>query len=289
MSRKYKPKAPSKQDLIAARAELKEFRHNVSLLKKKGLIKKDKYDARSIKNEGQVGKYLRSVMRQFGDVLKGEAVPVKANKQQIKQYKEKGYKVKNGRVIVPKKQNEKVLITKSGIKHTITTASGKISRLNLNFDPKNILSWRKELRKIKLKPNERIALQFNGENFYQTYSSIEQLIERFEIYEDDPDKMADVITSIAIFKVDESVDWEYNYKRKRRDAEQRLKNRTREKNRMLHMSDNQYAKYRESRARREQARRVALKSDPVAYAEYKEKARQRAAKSQAQLNKFKNK
>src|SRR6202012_2424729 len=94
-SKKPSSKGVANLDLRAARNELKQFRHDVSILKRKGLLDKS-IDARSIKPS----KYLKSQIRKFGNVLRGEASPVKVKKSNIAALKSRGFTVKNGRAVI---------------------------------------------------------------------------------------------------------------------------------------------------------------------------------------------
>ncbi len=281
MPSKYNSKSVNKQDLLAAKNQLKEFRHEVALLKRAKLIKN--VDARSVKNTGSQGKYLHSIIKKFGNVISGQAASVKVKtKSRQRELKEQGYTIRNGRAIIPKQENEKVSITNQGIKFTTIHPSGRITRINLHFNPKDIQDWKNKINKIKLKNGEQIALQFNGHNFYQTYSTPEQLIERFEIYEDDPEKMDEIITSMAIFKIDRNADWEITPVSQRRSDKYNERRRAMREKWLDRMSPERYNRYMDIRAEREKIRREKIKSNPAKYEQEKEKARDRAAKSYAQ-------
>jgi len=148
MSKKYNTLKDTKQDLIAARAQLKEFRREVSLLKKKGLLDKKLYDARSV----TPSKYLKSQIKKFKDVIVGHATTAKVNKENQAYYKKQGYKIKNGLVIVPTLHNEKVISTHGNFSVVTRSSSGKVSTIELtNLPRENIQIWSEELAKRHVK------------------------------------------------------------------------------------------------------------------------------------------
>ncbi|MBV8060341.1 MAG: hypothetical protein JO253_02300, partial [Alphaproteobacteria bacterium] len=70
----------------------KKFRHDISQLKRKGLVSKQ-IDAR----KAVPTRALKAALKQFDDVLTKEARVYKLPKQFVTGYKEAGYRVKGGR------------------------------------------------------------------------------------------------------------------------------------------------------------------------------------------------
>lgn len=291
MSTKYNTKGARNQDLIAARQELKEFRHQVALLKKNGLIDRKKYDARKVINSGNSGKYLKSQIKKFSDVIKGEAKPVKVSKEKQKYYKERGYKIKSGKVIVPKKSNENIYGTHGDFVRVTKHPSGKITVIDLGMKTSSITKWKEQLRKKKLKlsGDERLAFSFSGNNSYMTFRTIDQLLDYLDNYEDITEQESDnpserqqkIIESIAIFRVERRAAWERTpFHGTERHEMQKERNRIRRERWFSHMSDAEYNRYMDKRAEYEKQRREKIKQQkPADYEMQKEKARERARKS----------
>lgn len=269
----------------AAREQLKAFRHDVAVLKKKGLLDK-KYDARSV----SPSKYLKTKIREFGAVLKGEAAPVRVSKQKARYYKEQGYKVSHGRVVVPTLPGEKVYGTHGDFRVKITGKGGSITRIDLGLSRNDIHLWHAQLQsaKIKLKPNERLTFQLYGNNSHISFRTTEQMLmylEHYGAFEDaldtaDADKQEQFISNVVIFKIDRDATVprapfavEISEEAKRRQAFKRQQYIDR-------MTPERRAEYKEARAE-EQAKRRA-KMTEAQREEYKRKSRERAKKSYSQ-------
>ena len=197
-----------KQDLTAARAELKQFRHDVAVLKRKGILTKSKYDARSVLPT----KYLKSVIKEFADVLKGTATTVKVPKGKKDFYKQHDYKIRNNRVVVPVRPGEKVRATSKGITHTVKGKGGSITTLSKHYDKSDLNLWKDQIRRdfADLKKGESLAFQYFGNNSYGTYSTADQMIDILENHytsfqraesdgEDDYAPEDQVINNISVF------------------------------------------------------------------------------------------
>jgi hypothetical protein len=296
---KYNVKGTPKQDLTAARAELKQFRHDVALLKRKGLLNK-KYDARSVNPT----KYLKGVIKEFGNVLRGEAQPVKVNKQNKKYYSDNGYKTKGNRVIVPVQKNEKAYATKTGIRIKATGQGGSITKIDVKLDRKNINEWATQLKNvgIKLKDDEVLTFQFFGNNSHAAFENLHrktaweamaeyiQNYPAFEQTEDkDPDKQQEFIDNVTIFKIRRNNDGKIirpqtNYLAKERTEEMRrrdsIRNQERRNRFLNNMSPEQEARYHAERAKLERERRALMKTrNPDEITRYREQAKIRAEKS----------
>jgi hypothetical protein len=300
-SKKLNTKGTPTQDLQAAREELKQFRRDVAILKKKGLLNKKKYDARSVKPT----KYLRSVIKEFGDVLQGEATPVKVSKEKQAYYKKQGYRVKSGRVIVPHAENEKVFGTHGNFVRQVFGRNGKIQILDLGLDRDNILKWQDDLRnnRFKLKPYEQLKFQMFGYNSYSGFFNLpnktaqEQMAEYLEHYDMisgaldgtiPAEKQSEYVQGVVIMKITPNENGEYPtpdqnpeefpYNEERRQAA--LKRRTeREKKRIARMGVVKHEEYLAGRAKYRKEQRAAM--TPEQKEAYKKKARERAARAYA--------
>lgn len=82
---------------------LREFRHKVSQLKKAGLVSK-RTDARKQK----ATRYMKAKVKALAPVLSGEMAGVKVQRDILQRYKEGGFTVVNGRVLVNKDHDELV-------------------------------------------------------------------------------------------------------------------------------------------------------------------------------------
>lgn len=212
-TKKLNTRGSATQDLAAAKEELKQFRRDVAILKKKGLLDK-KYDARSVKPT----KYLKGVLREFNDVLKGAATPVKVSKEKAAYYKSRGYKTKNGRVVVPHLPNEKVIGTHGNFVRSITGRGGKITVIDLGLNKDDILQWQDDLRnnRFKLRENEQLRFQLFGHNSHMGFSStrlktaqerMAEYLENYDIVTDaekgklNADDNREIVEGMVIFKV----------------------------------------------------------------------------------------
>jgi hypothetical protein len=168
--KKVLDKNAAKEELKAARLQLKEFRHDVAILKRKGVLS-NKYDARSVSPT----KYLKSIIKQFSDVAEGKATTVKVSKTNKKYYQEKGFKTVNGRVVVKIKPNEKVISSHGNYSIQQTIGSLKITRRDLLINRTDIATALFDLKtsKIKLKKNEAAAFQFYGNNSRKIYVDLQ--------------------------------------------------------------------------------------------------------------------
>jgi hypothetical protein len=299
-------KGSRSQDLAAAREELKQFRRDVAILKKKGILDKNKYDARSV----TPSKYLKSLIKQFSNVIEGKATPVKVSKEKAAYYKGRGYSVRNGRVIVPTAENEKVYGTHGNFVRKITGKGGSIQILDLGLSKDNVLQWQDDLRnnRFKVKENEALRFQLNGYNSHLGFSStrlktaqerMADYLENYDIVKDaENGKLSgednrEIVEGLVIFKVtrdpetgyfpkpephseDYPVNIEIQERKKRRAAE-------RAQARLGRMTEKEYNEYLDEKAETEKARRAKL--TPAQKEAYRKKAKDRAAKSRANKKK----
>ena len=292
-------KSNNKSNSVKDKAGLKEFRKNVSTLKKKGLLDK-KYDARSVTPT----KYLLGEIKRMAPVLKGEAQSVKVSKDAAQRYKAQGYDVKGGRVIVPVLKNEKAYSRGGKLFVKVTGSNGHYTRVDLGFDKRNLNKWAEQLEKaqLNLKRDEVLAFQFGGHNSYRAFEDLEdqtaaeQMIEYLSRYDSFLEAMSageaaqeGLIEGIVIFRITRNKDGRVirppeNEHIKARDAarEERRKEMSRRRyDRFLsNMSAEQERRYLDEKATAERDRRARMRrSDADGIEKYKEAAKARAKKS----------
>ncbi len=293
---KYNIKGHRNQDLIAAREQLKQFRRDVSQLKKKGLLDK-KYDARSV----NPSKYLKSVIKQFQNVLSGEAQTVKIkSKEKQKYYKEKGYGLKGNRVIVPTLKNEKAYVRNNKIIVKTQGTNGSIVATPLELDRHKINEWPDLLRKKygKLKPDEQLSFTLFGNPSLSTgFQNVEQMIEylmEYPTYEkakesNNYEGLADFVENVVVYKIVRDPDFRIPKSPFAKERTEDLKRRSRERydRKLNRMTPIQEERYHAEKALRERERRAREKiyRDPVLLDKQKEAAKIRAKKSREKRGK----
>lgn len=285
-------------DLLAAREELKQFRHDVAILKKKGLLDKA-LDARGV----LPSKYLKSQIKKYQAVIEGTAKVAKVTNAKKKYYKSKGYQTKGAnKVIVPVQAGEKVYSHKGDFRVKITGRGGSITRMDLGLSTDDILQWADDLRNdsYHLRSDELLRFQFFGNNshagfhnlpgktaqqrmaeYLENYPSFEKLAENGSAKD-----MATMIQGIAIFKIKRDPatgDWPKPdpHAEDKYDTEARRRYNERERMarevRLGKMGDAEYIRHKKERADTERERRA--KMAPEKKEAYKKKSRARAAKS----------
>lgn len=90
-----KQRAKERAKLLAYREHRKETRHNISKLKRAGLVSRD-IDARSL----QPSKRFDNLQKKYAHVIEGKEKTFKVPKAKIKELKEQGYTVVKDRVIL---------------------------------------------------------------------------------------------------------------------------------------------------------------------------------------------
>jgi hypothetical protein len=293
------------QDLAAARAELKAFRHDVSILRKKGLLDKTIYDAR----RATPTKYLKSQLKKFASVLSGEATPIKVSKAKATYYREKGLTVKSGKVIVPHVKGEKVMPKRGDFMKVMRGKGGKITVVDLGVRTHNMHEFIQALRNdaVKVGRDQQLAAQIFGWNVKEAFawrrrpgsgwiSPQEQMADYMERYQKEDlhgDEHAEkFVLGIDLITVtrDEngSFPWiDPNEERHKKDAEsQRNYNawrRTRYQTNLGRMTPAQLNRRADERAAAEKQRRANMSDAEKAV--YKERSRKRAAAARAKKKK----
>lgn len=203
-------------------AELRAFRHNVSVLKSKGLVSK-RVDARKQKPT----RYMKSKLRKLAPILEGTAAGVKVRPDLLKQYREAGFNIVNRRVIVEKRPEEISAVRKG---HAVFRSPlGPVhiqERLILPFSPRNVDDFENHLRKNpehfdRLKASGDVfAFKIFGNNSLATFEDAESLLEylnRYRVFHSMYSE--DAWESLQFFRVAPGK-WRHNAKRTRTRTEQ---------------------------------------------------------------------
>lgn len=305
-SKKLNTKGTRGQDLAAARAELKAFRHDVSILRKKGLLDKTIYDARSVKPS----KYLKAQLKKFASVISGEATPIKVSKEKAKYYKEKGLTVKSGKVVVPHVKGEKVMPKRGDFMKVMRGKGGKITVVDLGVRVDSMHEFIQELRKgnVKVGRDQQLAAQIFGWNVKKSFawrrrpgggwmSPQEQMADYMERYlkEDDrgDEHAGEFVEGIDLMTVSRNAEtgefpWvDHNAERHKQDAESRRRynewKRTRYQTNLGRMTPAQLTRRANERAEAERQRRANMTEAEKAV--YKARAKKRALESKKRRGK----
>lgn len=155
--------------------DIRKFRHAIAILKKKGLV--------NVANAGRVKPTpaLKSAITRYDDVLSGKIEPIKLPKKKLAQYKEAGYQITKGRVLVPKSAVETVKLNRrQEIEISHPTGMKRIKQI---VPYRNLKQWIEgmkvkaaEINLLKSK-NDYWAYKFYGYNSYRVYEDIELLID----------------------------------------------------------------------------------------------------------------
>lgn len=174
-SKASKPRKTPSSKLFSSAQQRKEFRHAVSVLKKKGLLPKS-VDAR----KALPTRDLRKTLKEFDAVLKHEARVFTIPTKLLKEYKKIDYTGRRNKIVVPK--TEYVAKTKTGFvvrekKQIAANATAKIDILPVR--PDDVEAWLQSVESTHPKKftrgNQRYAFRFYGHNSRSTFSGIEQL------------------------------------------------------------------------------------------------------------------
>jgi hypothetical protein len=164
------------------RAELKEFRHNLSILKKKGVVPKS-VDARS----QVITRHYKEQIKKNLAIIEGRETTVKLSKAKIQEYKSGGHRtVGHNRVIVQKQQGEKVRVSHGEVYVTRKLKNGETSRVVLPVSFNRLDHWINGaedpyLESLKNK-GESFAFRYFGNNSVATFHNFEQMRRQFEKY-----------------------------------------------------------------------------------------------------------
>jgi hypothetical protein len=287
-------------------AELKDFRHAVSVLKKQGLISGrtssgQKIDARSALPNWKIkGKKLSTLVKKYDDVVTGKATAVKVPPKTLKQFRKSGFETANKRVLVPHSKSETAQF--KGGEMAIKNKSG-IERVQIPVEYQNLNQYLRDLKKNSelinrmKKRNEYFGIRFFGGQRAQFYSDIESLIADLSRYEDiqkvtSRAKQSEIYKNLEILRMNrqgaETVEHQIHERKRTRSKEynrramKRYRNRIKSKPRLL-------AKKREGDARRMREYRKRMKGPRRAHYLKQAKIRSKKAKAKKKTRKGKKK
>jgi hypothetical protein len=259
-----------------AKSDLRKFRHDISQLKKRGLISKE-VDARSVKPTS----HFHKLINRFDDVLSGKATPVKLSKSETKNLKAAGYDVYKGKVLFPHSAGEKISVQKGHAK--VRQANG-VERVTIPIPYHQLEDY---LEKIETnaetidnmkRDDEYFAFKFYGNRSVSKYGDIGLLLEDLRQYKDTQQAirsgkardMSEIYRNLEIVRLKRSTPW---YK----PPNQEMQRRASKKKPMRQLSLFRQEQRRE--ANRERAQRFRDRMSSTEKAIYKEKGKKRAKKS----------
>lgn len=146
------------------KADIKKFRRGMSALKKAGLLGKDVEPSKTFPTP-----YRRKLLRKFAAVVSGRQTTIKLPKGKKETLQELGFDVRNGRVVVDKFPDQKIIRKKSDLKGFEVHYKDNTSRRDIplktrtkNFD-EFFDNLEKQLKAAKYDPTkERISVRFHG-------------------------------------------------------------------------------------------------------------------------------
>ena len=262
--------------------ELRAFRHKVAIAKRKGAIRKS-VDARSIKPTKH---YLATIakLEKLG-TFEGRASFIKTNKipaQELIKLGEVGYTEKfNKRLVVTHGPTERANVSKGHV--TITrkyTGGMHIRKVVLPVKFTNLRKWLDEVSALEdygLTGNERFAFRYWGNNSYQTFDSLDKMVDYLNHYgsinsaidNGGVQEQHELYQHLVIYKVDQPQTW-FNQPR---DRSQQVKkkhyserDRQRSKERYQSLSPRQYeARKKQMRETAKEKRAYLKATNPAAY------------------------
>lgn len=203
---------------MAAKSTIRAFRSAVAKLKRKGLLDPS-IDARSAKPT----RSLERKVNELQHVINGDAVAVKLSREETRKKKEQGYRVvkpkgQPARVIIPTYEDEKVTVSHGRL--TVHHKSG-VQEIDIDVDvnnPESLRRWasRNKKRIDSMKQNgEAFAFKLRGYNSWDTYSSIDRLVDhllKYDIFQKTRDEggyFEDGIEALQILKIEHKYDWSH--------------------------------------------------------------------------------
>jgi len=159
-------------------AELRAFRRQVSILKKKGLVSK-RTDARKQKPT----RYMTAKVKALAEVIEGKHVPVKLDHKTALRYKDAGFFVYGDRVVVSKGQAETVRRDKSSGLILISPLGGRLpyEKVVMPYSIKNIEGFLAAASKSPPDPQlfaakknkaDHWAFTYHGNNSLSTFADL---------------------------------------------------------------------------------------------------------------------
>lgn len=208
--------SPRNNKPFASAEQRKKFRHGIAILKKKGLVSKD-VDARKVIPTRTLNKKLK----EFDDVVQKQAKVWNLPKLFQPAYKEQGFRVHRGKVILQPSQYVSSRGRDKGFIKTISQEGNgpRIRSIHLPFRLKYLdrdlanLKQRVDSGAIKLDEDEYFGFEFMGWHSTRLFENFDQLIDHLMMYETfergSPDQIAERVHSVVIMKVgnEAAQDW----------------------------------------------------------------------------------
>lgn len=175
----------------AKKAQTKDLRHAVSLLKKSGVIRR-KVDARSVRNT----RYRREQVRSFEGVLTGRIAAVKAKPSIVRDFRNAGAKIANGRILVAKEPEQIAMVRKGELTEGVVVLRARLTRdlveeqIIIPIPPQSVGDLIRDLRDHPKKydrlksPEDRFGFKINGHNSIATFSNAGLMAEWLEAYDE---------------------------------------------------------------------------------------------------------
>lgn len=273
-------------------ANLKDFRHRVSVLKKQGLLPSKTQagrplDARYADPRWKVkGKSLGSLVNKFDDVSSGKATALKVPQKTLRAYKKAGYETSSGRVIVPHSATEKATVRQGQI--VVKSKSG-IERVQIPIPFQNLEQYLTDIQKNQRlidamkKRGDYFGFKFFGNNSSEIHSNIDSLIEHLRQYStvqhaNTRMKQQEIYRNLEIVRIRKDANWIFPGDRRRLGSKAaRAKRQQKFRKRLKRKPAAIKARYRRAAADRQKAYRDRLKGQ--AKKDYKKKAKKRAKRS----------
>jgi hypothetical protein len=203
------------------KTKIKAFRHNIAVLKRKGLVSK-KIDARSIKPSS----HYNNVIKNFSAVLGGTATAVKLPKQLREQYKAVGYKSAFDKVLIEHQKGEKVVVTHGKPK---TTNRHGIVKMDIPIPFHDLDQYLRDLKEAKVKKSddERYGFRFYGNNSRHLYDDFDDMIAELQRYEstvsaidlNDRAQMAEIFEGLTWYRIGNRKLWKAQGEKVRSERE----------------------------------------------------------------------
>lgn len=218
---------------------LRQFRKDVAKLKKLGLVSK-KTDAR----KQEATRYMRSLVRSFADVLKGEAQVFSVPRSEKLAYQSAGHRTKGTKVVVTAPKGSKVRRVKpregvpSYITETPSPRGGKGIRIEHHLFPANTL--RSKLasyinRLSNLKKGQYYAFRYRGYMSLRYFSGPDakkHMLEYLEHYipdELDEDEAQDYFMQFEFVQIEDTGAWQSGVREQQRVSRETQRSRNRER------------------------------------------------------------
>lgn len=280
-------------------ANIKDLRHAIAVLKKRGLITGTtkagfKIDARSVQPGTIInGKRADVLARKFDDVVSGKVTPVKVPDAKLRIYRKQGYETAQGRVLVPHSAGQTVFVEKGVIG---TRDAAGIERLTIPIEFHNISRYLRDLRKNSAeinamkRRNEWFGIRFFGNhrgNFYRTIEGVLDALSQYDTLGNPPashSKQVEIFQNLEILRISprSTRQWEETAtaKHQRQSKEYNRKRQAAYRKRLKKGPRWKKAAYDAASAARSKAYRKRLKkNNPTKYNRTLKANRKRAKKS----------